>query len=78
MLAARRGFQQAIRSAAVVHQRSALGAIRNHGGPDVPEDAPTITLKFLQPDGATIKEVQARIGETLLQTAHRNDIDLGK
>ena len=78
MLAARRGIQQAIRSAAVVHQRSALGAIRNHGGPDVPEDAPAITVKFLQPDGTTIKEVQARVGETLLQTAHQNDIDLGK
>lgn len=52
-----------------------LGAIRHHGGPDVPEDAPTITIKFLQPD-ETSKEVQARIGESFLQTAHRNDIDL--
>jgi ferredoxin len=34
-----------------------------------------VTLSFLQPDNTT-KHVQARIGESLLQTAHRNDIDL--
>jgi ferredoxin len=32
-------------------------------------------VTFLQPD-ETKKTVQARVGETLLQTAHRNDIDL--
>jgi len=50
--------------------------IRWHGGPSVSSDAPTITLTFIQPDGHTEKEVQARVGETLLQTAHRNDLDL--
>jgi ferredoxin len=49
--------------------------VRWHGGPKVPNDAPTITVTFLQPD-KTRKEVQARVGESLLQTAHRNEIDL--
>lgn len=52
-----------------------IGSIRHHGGPHVAEDAPTVTLTFIQPDEST-KDVQARIGETLLQVAHRNDIDL--
>ena len=38
-------------------------------------DAPTVTITFVQPDEST-KVVQARVGESLLQTAHRNDIDL--
>lgn len=50
-------------------------SIRWHGGPSVPADAPTIQITFLQPD-ETERTVTARIGETLLQTAHRNDIDL--
>lgn len=50
-------------------------ALRWHGGSAAPDDAPTITLTFLQPDDTT-RQVEARIGETLLQTAHRNDIDL--
>jgi ferredoxin-2, mitochondrial len=54
---------------------SLLGGIRWHGGPSVAEDAPTVTLTFLQPDD-TKKQVSARVGESLLQTAHRNDIDL--
>ena len=49
--------------------------IRWHGGPTVSKDAPTVNVTFLQPD-ETKKTVQARVGETLLQTAHRNDIDL--
>ncbi len=40
-------------------------------------DAPTIiSITFLQPDGQTRKTVEARVGESLLQTAHRNDIEL--
>lgn len=52
-----------------------IGAIRNHGGPSVSKDSPTVSITFVQPDD-TLKEVQARVGESLLQTAHRNDIDL--
>ena len=52
-----------------------IGAIRWHGGPKVSSDAPTITLTFIQPDETT-KQVQALVGESFLQTAHRNDIDL--
>ncbi|GAX23427.1 hypothetical protein FisN_15Lh148 [Fistulifera solaris] len=65
------------RSVVVASRRSrrALGGVRWHGGPKVPNDAPTITVTFLQPD-KTRKEVQARVGESLLQTAHRNEIDL--
>jgi ferredoxin len=33
-------------------------------------------VKFLQPDGETIREVEALVGESLLQTAHNNEIDL--
>jgi len=50
--------------------------IRWHGGPDVGPDAKTVTVTFLQPDGKTKTPVEARVGESLLQTAHRNDIDL--
>jgi len=49
--------------------------IRWHGGPTVAADAPTVNVTFLQPDD-TKKTVTARVGETLLQTAHSNDIDL--
>ena len=38
-------------------------------------DAPTVSITFIQPD-ETSKQVKARVGESLLQTAHRNDIDL--
>jgi hypothetical protein len=36
----------------------------------------TIHLSFLQPDGVTVKTVKAKVGESFLQVAHRNDIDL--
>lgn len=49
--------------------------VRWHGGPAVTADAPTVTVNFLQPDGTT-RRVDARVGESLLQTAHRYDIDL--
>jgi ferredoxin-2, mitochondrial len=48
---------------------------RWHGGPNVDKNAETIRLSFIQPDD-TIKEVDARVGESFLQVAHRNDIDL--
>lgn len=54
---------------------SRVGATRNHGGPKVDSDAKTVCVTFIQPDETT-KVVQARVGESLLQTAHRNDIDL--
>jgi len=63
--------------------------IRWHGRPPAPEDAPTIPITFLNPHpSARTKKVQteggdvekvtvdARIGESLLQTAHRHNIDL--
>ena len=50
-------------------------AIRWHGGPNVAHDAPTVRVTFLQPDG-TSRAVDARVGESLLQTAHRYDIEL--
>ena len=45
-------------------------------GPIVPPDAPTITICFIQPDGTTKISVEAKVGESLLQTAHRNDLPL--
>jgi ferredoxin len=63
---------------------SRCGVIRRHGGPSIPADAPTIQFTFVNPHPSQTKKgepleklvVQARIGETLLQTAHRNDVDL--
>jgi ferredoxin-2, mitochondrial len=49
---------------------------RWHGDSSVPHDAPTVNVTFLQPDGTTRITVPARIGESLLETAHRNEIDL--
>jgi ferredoxin len=49
-------------------------AIRWHGG-GASADAPTISLSFLQADDS-LKTVSARIGESLLETAHRHDVDL--
>lgn len=51
------------------------GGVRWHGGPSVGHDAPTVSVTFLQPEG-TPKTVEARVGESLLQTAHRHEIDL--
>ncbi|KAG7368072.1 2Fe-2S ferredoxin-type domain containing protein [Nitzschia inconspicua] len=48
---------------------------RWHGGPHVEKDAKTVRLSFIQPD-ESIREVDARVGESFLQVAHRNDIDL--
>ena len=38
-------------------------------------DAPTVQITFLQPDGSP-RVVPAKVGENLLQTAHRYEIDL--
>lgn len=73
--------QAASRLAPRLQQKSAASpsvasiAKRWHGGPHVEADAPTVTVTFLQPDDAK-KEVTARIGESFLQVAHRNNIDL--
>jgi ferredoxin-2, mitochondrial len=48
---------------------------RWHGGSHGDKNAETIRVSFLQPNGS-IKEVDARVGESFLQVAHRNDIDL--
>jgi len=62
--------------ASSLHRCTRGGALRWHGGPSVASDAPAVSVTFVQPDGETRKEVKARVGESLLQTAHRNDIDL--
>jgi ferredoxin len=50
--------------------------IRHHGGPSVAADAPTVRLQFLLPDETTIQQVTAKVGESLLQVAHANHVDL--
>mmetsp|Transcript_17578 Transcript_17578/g.24785 ORF Transcript_17578/g.24785 Transcript_17578/m.24785 type:complete len:108 (-) Transcript_17578:403-726(-) len=63
-------------------------ALRWHGGPSVSSDTPTIPITFLNPFPSKIRDkkigeseenqitVQARIGETFLQTAQRHSIEL--
>ena len=48
--------------------------IRHHGDGPGP-DAPTIKVTFINPDDSQTT-VSARIGETLLQTAHRTGIEI--
>lgn len=58
--------------------------VRNHGGPHIPANAPTVQITFINPHPSQVQKdgpeqtltVDARIGETFLQTAHRHDIDL--
>ena len=62
--------------------------IRNHGGPHISANAPTVQITFINPHPAQARSkkdkdgpeeklsVDARIGETFLQTAHRHGIDL--
>ncbi|GKY98163.1 ferredoxin-2, mitochondrial [Mayamaea pseudoterrestris] len=75
-----RGLQQSMqRSNVIVSSTSQLQSpsvhfIRWHGG-GPGADAPTITVSFRLADDS-IKTVDARIGESLLQTAHRHDVDL--
>ena len=52
------------------------GSVRWHGGPSVASDAPTVSVAFLHPDGTSRSVVEARVGESLLQTAHRHEIGL--
>ena len=52
-----------------------VGSLRWHGGPTVAADAPTVNVTFIQPDDSK-RVVTARVGESLLQTAHRHEIDL--
>jgi ferredoxin-2, mitochondrial len=49
--------------------------VRWHGGPKVTAESPRVHITFLQPD-STKKTVDAIVGESLLQTAHRNGIEL--
>ncbi|KAL7452859.1 hypothetical protein ACHAXS_000287, partial [Conticribra weissflogii] len=53
--------------------RQQLQQTRHHGGPG--PSTPTVPLTFLNPD-STATTVSARIGETLLQTAHRTGIEM--
>jgi len=63
-----------------------MKSVRWHGGPKVSSDAPTVPITFINPHPSertnTSEEeipkltVEAKIGETLLQTAQRNHIDL--
>eukprot|EP00569_Conticribra_weissflogii_P002520 CAMPEP_0171347630 /NCGR_PEP_ID=MMETSP0878-20121228/28504_1 /TAXON_ID=67004 /ORGANISM="Thalassiosira weissflogii, Strain CCMP1336" /LENGTH=190 /DNA_ID=CAMNT_0011851729 /DNA_START=73 /DNA_END=645 /DNA_ORIENTATION=+ len=54
------------------HQHQ-LQQTRHHGGPG--PSTPTIPLSFLNPDSTTTT-ISARLGETLLQTAHRTGIEM--
>lgn len=60
-----------------------LNPVRHHGGPKISADAPTVQFTFVNPRPSQGKSaadekltVTARIGETILQTAHRHDVDL--
>ncbi|KAL7456184.1 hypothetical protein ACHAWC_007703 [Mediolabrus comicus] len=48
--------------------------VRWHGGGPGP-DAPTVQLTFVNPDDSEMK-IAARVGETLLQSAHRTGIEM--
>mmetsp|Transcript_17401 Transcript_17401/g.25135 ORF Transcript_17401/g.25135 Transcript_17401/m.25135 type:complete len:154 (-) Transcript_17401:10-471(-) len=50
-------------------------SLRWHGGPKAAADAPRVSVTFIQPDDQK-RTVDAFVGESLLQTAHRNEIDL--
>jgi len=65
-------IRQLARSNFVTSRR--LGAIRWHGGPQVAADAPKVTMTFVQ--GEKTHVVEALVGESLLQTSRRNDLDL--
>ena len=57
-------------------------AIRWHGGPKISSDAVTVPVSFISPSKASKGNqgeeitVDAKVGESLLQTAHRFSIDL--
>ena len=48
--------------------------VRWHGGGPGP-DAPTVQVTFVNPDDSEMK-IAARVGETLLQSAHRTGIEM--
>lgn len=68
------------------NRRISLSSIRSTAGPVIPADAPTVKITFQNPHPAKARladgnaeeslTVDARVGETLLQTAHRFHIDL--
>lgn len=69
----------------VVPNAAPLNQVRYHGGPSISADAPTIKLTFVNPSSKTEGDdankaerltVDARVGETLLQVAHRNHIEV--
>ena len=63
--------------------RNRLVSIRWHGGPKIAADAESISIIFQNPHPSSSSSssdteltVEAKVGETMLQTAQRNDIDL--
>jgi len=68
-------FRPRLASRAFLCRGSRSVVKRWHGGPKIPEDAPKVTISYLQPNGET-KAVEARVGENLLRLAHRHEIDL--
>jgi hypothetical protein len=64
-----------IMNSTMLHHQYVNLTKRWHGGPRVHAEAETIQVSFLQPD-ESIKTVDAKPGESFLQVAHRNDIDL--
>lgn len=71
------GRQQGTRAAfRILHRSRQNPPIRWHGGPAVAADAPTVHITFRHPDGETTSTVDAKVGESLLQTAHRYSLDL--
>lgn len=76
--AARFGFKrQGIKLSPVFASRTTLGnnkQIRWHGDGPGP-DAPTVQLTFINPDDSETK-ISARVGETLLQSAHRTGVEM--
>ena len=57
-------------------------AVRWHGGPEISSNAPTVPISFINSSKASKENeggeitVDAKVGESLLQTAHRFSIDL--
>jgi ferredoxin len=71
-----RGFSAArLVARQVITTNKKAGPVRWHGGPSFAKDAPTVSITFLQPD-ETKKQVTAIVGESLLATAHRHEIEL--
>lgn len=82
--AAGRGRNSSIMREEIRGPAAALNQVRHHGGPSISADAPTVKLTFVNPpskaEGVDAKAerltVDARVGETLLQVAHRNHIEV--